>query len=206
MAAPIAAGEHEPTMILPAASDEAMRRAFLGWQCRVRQLAVREADGRPSAGMRPIARVAGEVIGHIVVLINKREPDSHTAELRHMRRRTNDPADRFASAIAYLGAAYYQRPDDFSDRLTALFGPGSTTAHALESTGRCVLEFEQYAQRFELPCAVRALARDESAWQATYWHNSLFNAEIPGSAIVLEFAPNWRAASADPAPGDQNLR
>lgn len=182
----------------PASRHAAMRRAFLGWQCRIRQLAVRRDAGRPSAGMRPIARISGRAIGPLVVLMNKHEPESYAAEFRHMSRRTNDPAERYASALAYLGAAYYQRPEEFSDRLTALFGRGSANAHALETAGQCLLEFEQYAQRFALPCAVRALDPEEPAYQTTYWHNSLFNADIPGDVTVLAFEPDWRSASADP--------
>ena len=30
-----------------------MRDAFLGWQCRIRQIAMREYGGQPLAGMRP---------------------------------------------------------------------------------------------------------------------------------------------------------
>jgi len=29
----------------------------------------------------------------------------------------------------------------------------------------------------------------DAAFQFTYWHNSLFNAAIPGDARVLEFRP-----------------
>ncbi|MDX1431786.1 MAG: hypothetical protein R3286_04990 [Gammaproteobacteria bacterium] len=178
----------------------AVRRAFLGWQCRIRQLAVRRDGGRPSPGMRPLARIGERALGPVVVLMNKREPEAYTAELRHMRRRSNDPAERYASALAFLSAAYYQRPEEFSDRLTALFAAGSARARALGEAGHCLLEFDQYAQAFTLPCAVRDLDPDDPAWLATYWHNSLFNADIPGAIAVLEFAPDWRTASATPAP------
>lgn len=177
-----------------------MRHAFLGWQCRIRQRAVRHAGGRPAPGMRPIARIAGRDLGRIVVLIAKQQPEKFTAEFRHLVQRTNDPADRYASALAFLGAAYYQRPDEFSDRLTALFGPDSADARALLLAGRCMLEFEQYAQKFDLPCTVRVLGPDEPAYQATYWHNRLFNAQMPGRIAILEFDPDWRTASAAPPP------
>lgn len=177
-----------------------MRHAFLGWQCRIRQLAIRQAGGRPSPGMQPVVHLAGRPLGRIVVLTPKLAPETYTAEFRHMVRRTNDPADRYASALAFLSAAYYQRPDEFSDRLAALFGPGSADARALEHAGRCLLEFEQYAQRFELPCAVRALGPHEPAYQATYWHNCLFNPDMPGDITILEFQPDWQAARAEPAP------
>ena len=31
----------------------ALMQHFVGWQCRLRQLAAREGDGRPTDGMRP---------------------------------------------------------------------------------------------------------------------------------------------------------
>ena len=49
------------------AAEAALRDHFLGWQCRLRQLAVREAGGRPTSGMRPELRldVEGPPIGTI---------------------------------------------------------------------------------------------------------------------------------------------
>jgi hypothetical protein len=37
----------------PATAEAALRDHFLGWQCRIRQYAVRHGGGRPSSGMRP---------------------------------------------------------------------------------------------------------------------------------------------------------
>ena len=35
------------------AAQAAIRNAFLGWQCRLRQRAMRNSEGRPGSGMRP---------------------------------------------------------------------------------------------------------------------------------------------------------
>ena len=64
------ASRHESPMVrrsdnivLTEPAARALHQQFLGWQCRVRQLAVREAGGRPSAGMRPrVTTTAGEEI------------------------------------------------------------------------------------------------------------------------------------------------
>jgi hypothetical protein len=45
---------------------------------------------------------------------------------------------------------------------------------------------------------VRALTEDDPAYQATYWHNALFNAGLPGAVRVLGFQPDWALAEADP--------
>ena len=182
------------------AAQAALRDHFLGWQCRLRQLAVREAGGRPSSGMRPKLRLgeAGPPLGAITTLILRRAPAEATAQFRHMVRKTQDPAERYAGALEMLAAAYYQRPREFSDQLTALFGPGSEIAERVLSAGRCRLAFEQYSQSYTLPCSVRALAEDDPAYQATYWHNALFNPALPGGVRVLGFQPDWALAEAEP--------
>lgn len=180
-----------------------MRDGFLAWQCRIRQYAIRQAGGRPTAGMRPAVRigVGSTAAGEITVLIVKRDRDDITAEFRHMVRRTHDPADRFSAALKYLAAAYYQRPGDFLDHMTALFAADSAFAARLLAAGECRLDFDQFSQTYRLPCRVRRLADDDPAYQATYWHNSLFNPALPPDVQVLAFAPDWSAATADPPPG-----
>jgi hypothetical protein len=192
--------EHTITVQAPTdPAHAALRDHFLGWQCRIRQYAVRQADGRPSAGMRPSVIVTGAgTLGSITVLIVKRDSTDITAEFRHMARKTHDPADRFASALKFLSAAYYQRGPEFSDQLTALFGSGSQMAHRLLSNGRCRLDFEQYRQRYSLPCTAHRLAESDPHYQATYWHNSLFNPSLPGEVEILGFRPDWARAEADP--------
>ena len=182
------------------AAQAALRDHFLGWQCRLRQLAVREAGGRPTSGMCPELRLTedGPPLGTITTLILRLEPAEATAQFRHMARKTQDPAERYDSALKMLAAAYYQRPREFSDRLTALFGPGSEIAEQALAARHCRLEFEQYSQRYTLPCDLRALAEDDPAFQATYWHNALFNPALPAGVRVLAFLPDWARAEADP--------
>ncbi len=195
--------ETSATVIQLAAAQEALRNHFLGWQCRLRQLAVRQASGRPTSGMRPAVALPGEdeAAVRLTVLIVQREPDEAIAEFRHMVRRTHDPAERYDSALKFLAAAYYQHPQDFAEELTALFGPESDLAGRLLAEGRCTLHFEQYAQRYALPCRVRRLQEAEPAYQATYWHNSLFNPDLPANLGILGFQPDWAHAQADPPAG-----
>ena len=140
----------------------------------------------------------GEEIGRITVLIVKAESKEITAEFRHMTQKTQDPVERLNSALKFLSAAYYQKPAEFSDQPTALFGPASDLADRLIAAGRCRLSFEQYSQKYELICEARQLGEDEPAFQATYWHNGLFNPNLPGGVRVLAFRPDWTASTADP--------
>lgn len=177
-------------------SQAALCRAFLGWQCRIRQLVVREDGGRPSPAMRPrISLEDGSHLGEVTVVLVKRHPEELTAQFRHMVLKTNDPRERYSQALRMLAAEYYQRPDEFSDQMTALFGEGSPAAERLLAGKRCVLEFDQYSERYRLPATVRLLEAAHPAHQATYWHNRLFNPAMPATVTALAFLPDWSAAS-----------
>ncbi|MDH3316477.1 MAG: hypothetical protein OER43_12025 [Gammaproteobacteria bacterium] len=182
------------------ASPEALAQEFLGWQCRIRQHAVRRDGGRPSSGMRPQVFVGdgADPLGRIVVLIVKRDWEEPAARLRFMAEKTHDPADRYDAALKYLQADYYQKPGTFSEQMTALFGAGSGWVERLLDAERCVLSFDQYGQAYRLRCAVRALSEDEGGYQLTYWHNRLFNPAMPGDVRVLGFMPDFAGAQISP--------
>ena len=189
-----------------AASPEALAEAFLGWQCRIRQHAVRRDGGRPSSGMRPEVFVGdgSTSLGRIVVLIVKREWEAPTARFRFMAEKTHDPADRYDAALNFLQADYYQRPQTFTEEMTALFSAGSSWVVQLVSAGRCALAFEQYGRKYRLDCGVRALDEHEGGYQLTCWHNRLFNPTMPADIKVLGFMPDWEGAEI--APGVEALR
>jgi hypothetical protein len=188
----------------PHRASGALRRNFLGWQCRIRQLSVREYAGYPLPGMKP--RVAllddEEVADAITVLLLRAEPEESTELFRHIVRRTHDPVERHEAAIKMLSAVHYQHPSEFTDVLTALFAADSVAAATLVRAGRCVLTFQQFNQRYRLICVVSELGHDEPAWQATYWHNRMFNDALPGAVRILAFTPEWSTADVDPAPRD----
>lgn len=172
---------------------------FLGWQCRIRQLAVREGGGRPTAGMQPALRLPdGREVEAVTVLILRRELHEPTKRFQHIVRRTNDPRERLNEALKELGATYYQRSYEFADAMTALFSIDSALARRLVEQGRCELTFEQFSQRYELPCSVSALDESHAAFQATYWHNHMFNPTLPGRVRIVAFTPDWEQGRATP--------
>ena len=181
---------------------EACRVGFLGWQCRLRQWAVREEGGRPSPGMRPDIWLSGvsQSSGQLTVLINKSEAKPVLAQFRHIVLKTHDPENRYSGALRFLGERYYQRPDSFGDELTALCQLDTLLVRALLAQQKCVLRFDAHNQTYYLPCSVRSVAEEESLYQLTYWHNRLFNSNIPASIMVLGFQPDWEKAEADPLP------
>lgn len=198
-APPMSHGDDNVILLEPAA--QALKDEFLGWQCRIRQLAVRESGGRPSAGMRPrVTTPEGEEIAPgVIVLIVHEEPWESAQLFRHQYLKTQDPVERYDKALEITAASYFQHPRQFSDVMTALFGPDSALADRLLRLGRCVLEFEQYRQSYRIPCTIEQLATDDGFYQATYWHNSLYNPNLPAGVRILAFTPDWSRASAQSA-------
>ncbi len=182
--------KNDPKVAPPTPAAGAARHEFLAWQCRIRQLSVRQAGGRPSPGMRPRVWVPPDErdLGHVVVLIRKKASQEVTTRFQHMVRKTRDPAERRESALRFLAAAYYQRPDEFSDQMTALFAPRSMLAEQLLEAAQCTLDFEQFSQRYRLNCRVNLLAESDAAYQFTY---SLFSPAIPGDVQILGFKPDF---------------
>lgn len=171
---------------------------FLYWQCRIRQQSVRQGDGRPTPGMCPNITIDnGMQLGQIVTLITKQSSEHITAQFQHMVKKTQDPIERWEGAIRLLSSTYYQDPKGFSDKITALFGPDSVVCAKLIEAGKCILKFEQNNQRFSITCAVVDLQSDDSFYQATFWHNSLFNPSMPGNVNILAFIPDWSESQAE---------
>ena len=175
-----------------------LRLHFLGWQCRVRQLSVRRHEGRPTSGMRPRVQLGDVPAGRVTTLLVKSDPAPYVARFRYMYLRTQDPAERRVSAVEMLADAYYQRPQEFSDRLTALFGPAADLADRLRDERRCVLAFSQFSQGYVIPCAVAELPPESPDFEFTLTHNRLFNTGMPPGVRVLRFTPDWPAAQAGP--------
>jgi hypothetical protein len=177
-----------------------LRKAFLGWQCRIRQLAMRDSGGRPTSGMQPVLQVGGQDAGRITVVMARREGEAITSELRHLVKRTQDPKERLDAALRYFQSSYFQDPTAFDDQLTAVFGIASSLPAQLSGRADCVLTFEQFRQVYELTCSARLLDTDDVRYQATYWHNALFNPSMPGEVQIVRFTPDWGRARARPQP------
>jgi hypothetical protein len=181
-------------------SNHPLRMAFLRWQCRVRQMSMRDNDGRPDDGIMPDVILPGqtEPLGAVITVLNKSPGYSVTPELTHMAAKTNDPAQRRDQAIRFLAAGHYQKAAEFSDILTATFPPDSPGAATIRKAGACTLVFDAFAQRFDLSCKVWKLARHNLLYQSTMAHNRLFNPALPPDTVVLGFEPNWAECTSDP--------
>lgn len=177
-----------------------LRDAFLRWQCRVRMMAMRENMGRPDDAITPSLTLAGAdaPMGHIITVMSKLPQFSKTPEMQHMVKRTFDPAQRREKAIELFSETYYQKAKEFSDILTSAFPAGSEGAQTIRDAETCVLRFEAYAQEFELHCKVWTLAKTNALYQATWWHNHLFNPNLSDETVILGFEPDWNASSATP--------
>jgi hypothetical protein len=178
----------------PAAAK--VRDDFIHWQCRIRQMAMRDGGGRPSRGMRPAVLAEDEqpLSAGVVVLIHKLEPEHSTSLFRHQVLKTQDPVERWEKATEHMAAGYFQKASDFDERLTALFGAEAAIADRLLSHGHAWLDFEEFGQRYRLPVAVVELPEHDPLYQSTYWHNRLFNPNMPAGVRILCFTPDWRRA------------
>ena len=181
-------------------SDAPIRKAFMRWQCRVRQTMMRDDAGRPGDGIVPAVFLPGEDVpmGHIITLLNKAPGYSVTAELNHMAAKTNDPAQRRESALTFFSASFYQKANEFSDLLTATFPPESPGADALHKAQHVRLVFDAFAQQFDLTCKVWRLAAHNPLYQSTMAHNKLFNPSLHPDTVVLGFEPLWDQCSSEP--------
>lgn len=181
---------------LRAAPAADIQDAFIGWQCRLRQQAMRNDGGRPSQGMMPRVLTDDETVllEHMITLIVPRYPFESTTFFKHQVRKTHDRREVMEKGLTYLQSTHFQVSTGFRDELTAVFGPNSEAAEQLIAMPSCILEFSQFSQTFRLVCRARALSEDSGIYQATIWHNRLFNPQLPDGAMILGFQPDWDAA------------
>jgi hypothetical protein len=180
-------------------STKLLRDQFLAWQCRIRQIAMRQDGGRPSPGMCPrLLDASGrDLAPALTVLLIPRDPSESTAFFRFQVLRSPDPRDLYERALNFLQADYFQRPEAFSDRLLAVLPDGSPVAAALAAQGSCILRFKQFGQAYHLPCAALALKPGDPAREAAIWHNRQFNPALPETVHVVAFQPDWASVEAD---------
>ena len=164
---------------------------FLRWQCRLRMRAMRELGGRPTDGMTAGIHAVdgGDEQARINFLIIRKDSAERTAEFRHIVRKTPDSSQWLKNGLQVLAERHYQQASDFGDELTALFSLDSQAAYALLKAGQCRLSFGESSIAHEFDFDVRSLNEDEELFQATYWHNHLFNPTLPGAVRVLGFMP-----------------
>jgi hypothetical protein len=183
-------------------SNQALRDYFIGWQCRIRQIAMREYGGEPLPGLRPkVSTKSGEIIlPAMTVLLIERDPAASTAFLKFQALRHNERQRTFEAGLKFLGAEYYQSPEHFSDEMTAVFSNDSGVAAAILRVREVLLDFSQFSQTFRMFCKVRRLKPHEPTREASLWQTRIFNPAIPNDALVIGFKPDWKNAVANPLP------
>ena len=173
---------------------------FIGWQCRVRQYAMRNGEGRPTPGMRPdVLLEDGKKVASAVTLLLV--PDLLQVSIRQFRfmaLKTQDPQERYKKAVQLLSASFYQNVENFSGLMTGVFSRSSETVNRLKKNQRCVLEFDFQQQKFRVPAGIKVLLKKNPKNEFTYWHNFLFNPHLSPDVTVLGFEPDWSDSSADP--------
>ena len=180
--------------------EQLLRHHFLGWQCRIRQHAVRMQDGKPTPGMFATILINDELVANLIVIINQKEVTELITEFQYLYKKTHDPAIRRSSILKILVSGYFQQAEDFSDRLTASVSQNSEVANRILQNEKVMLVFEQQNQRYSIPCVAKELDVKEEMFQVTYWHNALFNPNLPPTTRIVAFNPLWKQAIAEPMP------
>ncbi len=170
---------------------------FKSWQCRLRKMSMRELNGVPTEGMTAgvYSVNGGEEQSRMSFMILKDDMSSHIAEFRHIVKKSKDPSDWMKNGLKILAEWYYHDHKIFSDDLTALFAMDSPLAEAMKKAGKVRLNIAQDSMQFEFDFEVTALADNDEAFQATYWHNHLFNPTLPGKVQVLKMTPSLDVAT-----------
>lgn len=166
-------------------------QSFISWQCRLRKMSMRELEGRPmpgmSAGVYSIS--GGEEQSRLNFLIVRKDPRERTDEFRHIVRKSPDSSQWVKYGLRILAELHYHEEKEFDNRLTALFNLDSALANALIEAGECHLKFTQDSIEHAFDFDVLSLNDGDELFQATYWHNRLFNPTLPGKVRVLGFKP-----------------
>lgn len=176
-------------------ADNEQYSRFISWQCRLRKQSMREFDGRPSPGMSAglYSISGGDEQCRINFLILRRDSKERTAEFRHIVRKTPDSREWIKNGLRILAEFHYHQTEEFGEQLTALFSVDSGVADALVQAGKCHLKFAENSVEHAFDFDVEELAQDNELYQATYWHNRLFNPTLPGVVRILAFTPRFAA-------------
>ena len=179
-------------------TPETLRERFLLWQCRIRQIAMREDGGRPSEGMRPQVHSpdGGILSDGVIVLLVRSDPVESTDFFEFQVRKNHDPNEVYQKGLTYLQATHYHRANRFSDEMTALFLPGSRLAAVVGRSWTPAGSTSANSGR-STGCPARC-----ASWRPTsrpirntLWHNRLFNTQLSDDVRIFGFRPDWTAAA-----------
>ena len=178
-------------------SQSELREQFFSWQCRLRQISVRDDEGRPSPGMCPKLLTVNEelIADRVITLIIRGAPEESTEYFKFQVQRNNDPNEVRKKTLMYLQSTHYHGPKEFMDCLTALFAETSELAPKLAEAGKCILEFRQFGQGYKLHCNVSQVHIGDPEHSATLWHNRCFNPNLSNEVNILKFEPDWLVSS-----------
>jgi len=170
---------------------------FISWQCRLRKMSMRELDGQPTPGMSAgVYSISGaDEQSRMNFLIVRKDARARTDEFRHIVRKSPDSSQWVKNGLRILSELHYHEDREFENQLTALFSLESNLAYALLKAGQCRLKFVQDSVEYAFDFDVVSLGQDDDAFQATYWHNRMFNPTLPGKVRVLGFMPRLQEPS-----------
>ena len=114
--------------------------------------------------------------------------------MKHISKVNIDLSKRREKAIQFFSEYYYQNYKEFSPVLTVTFQPDSLGIRKIIKSKVCSLVFEAYNHNFKLDCEAELLRKEDPLYQATWWHNSLFNSSLHPDTLILAFNVNWSSS------------
>ncbi len=179
-----------------------LRDDFLAWQCRIRQIAMRQDGGRPSPGMRPrVLDASGrEVAARLTVLLVPKDPEEATSFFRFQAGKSHDAREIYERALAYFQADYFQTPATFSDQLLAVL-PAAPSPRPRWSPEQDACSSSSNSAR---PTVCRAaFPRSNQGTRPAMPRFGITACSIPlcpTTVHVVAFQPDWASARANPGP------
>jgi len=177
-----------------------LKNHFLGWQCRVREYAFRNAEGRPSPAMCPnvLNQKDKELATSVILLLIPKKPLESIQQFLYIAKKTNDPNERYKKIIQFLSSTFYQSVKKFDGVMSGLFSSNSLSVSRLLEEKNCILHFNYQQQSFRINCGVTESKKEELEYKFTFWHNFLFNPNLFPNSRVLMFKPDWSKSNANP--------
>jgi len=178
-----------------------LKNHFLGWQCRVREYALRNNEGRPSLGMCPSVLNLSDIklTSSVILLLIPKNPLESIQQFIHIAKRTNDPYERYKKAVQFLSSTFHQSVDKFDGVMSGLFSSNSLIVPRILGGENCVLYFNYQQQSFRINCSVTESKKEELEYKFTFWHNFLFNSNLFPNSRIIMFKPDWSESIADPS-------
>lgn len=156
--------------------EDSVSRDFFAWQCRVRQVAMREQGGRPSRGMFARIEMPASCAGiSVVFLLQREDAADYVAQFRYIVAASYDPQERRERGLQLLSSTYYQNSPLFLPVVTVVLAQDSLLVRGLLAAGSCRFLCDESGHAFSFSGEVTEAQADSDLCEGSLCHNRLFS-------------------------------